>query len=397
MGTKTASGVAPAGVNTAEGAIAATRQALHALGGDQPLVGLLFASPSHALDLAIAAARGLCPGTAFAGCTTAGEITERGLTHGGMSVMLIASDDLVVDVEIATGISVDFDFAARQLCDHFAETVASARKRGFVDSTTIMLIDGLSGVGEKLVSQIIKKTRNYQQVVGGAAGDEGTFKATWVGAGEAASTDSAAALHVFGPTPWGVGVDHGLSPSTPKMVVTRARANVVYEIDGHPAFDVYKKYASERGVTLTRDNAGPFLINNELGVYFLNHLQRARAPLAVGADGSLICAADIDEGSSVSILSGKRENLVAAARNAAREAREALKGARAAGVLLFDCICRGTILDSEFGREIEAVRDVFPGVPICGFLTYGEIARYKGRLDGWHNTTAVVTAIPSLV
>src|SRR5450432_14739 len=29
------------------------------------------------------------------------------------------------------------------------------------------------------------------------------------------------------------------------------------------------------------------------------------------------------------------------------------------------------------------------------FLTYGEIARYRGRFDGWHNTTAVVTAIPA--
>ena len=41
------------------------------------------------------------------------------------------------------------------------------------------------------------------------------------------------------------------------------------------------------------------------------------------------------------------------------------------------------------------MRSVFPGVPIAGFLTYGEIARYSGRLDGWHNTTAVVTAIPA--
>jgi hypothetical protein len=37
---------------------------------------------------------------------------------------------------------------------------------------------------------------------------------------------------------------------------------------------------------------------------------------------------------------------------------------------------------------------VVPGTPIAGFLTYGEIARYSGRLDGWHNTTAVVAAIP---
>jgi hypothetical protein len=259
----------------------------------------------------------------------------------------------------------------------------------------VTLIDGLSGVGEQLVSQIIKRTRSYQQVVGGAAGDDGSFKATWVGAQNRASVDSAAALHVFGPRQWGVGVDHGLTPSTPKMIVTKAKANVVYELDGKPAFDVYKSYARERGVTLTKENVGSFLINNELGVYFLSHMQRARAPLSVGDDGSLNCAAEIAEGSSVSILDGKRDNLVAAARSAAREAKDALKDARPAGVLVFDCVCRGAILENEFGREIEAVREVFPDVPVAGFLTYGEIARYKGRFDGWHNSTAVVAAIPA--
>ena len=53
------------------------------------------------------------------------------------------------------------------------------------------------------------------------------------------------------------------------------------------------------------------------------------------------------------------------------------------------------ILQKGFDREIEAVRSVFGDVPTAGFLTYGEIARYRGRLDGWHNATAVVVAIPS--
>jgi small ligand-binding sensory domain FIST len=50
---------------------------------------------------------------------------------------------------------------------------------------------------------------------------------------------------------------------------------------------------------------------------------------------------------------------------------------------------------ASFSREIEAVRAAFPGVPVAGFLTYGEIARFKGHMDGWHNTTAVVAAIPA--
>jgi methyl-accepting chemotaxis protein len=87
--------------------------------------------------------------------------------------------------------------------------------------------------------------------------------------------------------------------------------------------------------------------------------------------------------------------MVAAARRAAEESHRNLRGAPAAAVLLFDCVCRGMILGAGFGREIEAVQSVFPGVPVAGLLTYGEIARFKGRLEGWHNTTAVVAAIPA--
>jgi hypothetical protein len=394
MATRTASG-SSVGSNSASVASVATSEALDQLAGKPPTIGFLFAASKHRLDAALGAAQELAPTAAWLGCTTAGEITERGLTRGGIAVLLVASDDLIVDLQVANNIKADFSVAAERLCARFGDAAKNARKRGFVDSTTFTLIDGLSGVGEQLVSQIIKRTRAFQQVVGGAAGDDGTFKATWVGGGNRAAVDSAAALHVFGPSPFGVGVDHGLNPSTPKMTVTKASGNVVYELDGQRAFDVYRSYAKERGVELTRENAGPFLINNELGVYFFSQMQRARAPLGVGEDGSLTCAAEIAEGSSVSILDGKRDNLVNAARTAAREARDALKGAQPAGVLLFDCICRGTILENEFAREIGAVREVFPGVPVAGFLTYGEIARYKGRLDGWHNATAVVAAIPA--
>jgi hypothetical protein len=74
------------------------------------------------------------------------------------------------------------------------------------------------------------------------------------------------------------------------MQVTKAVKNVVHQIDGRPAFDVYKDHAAKRGTKLAPESAGSFLIGNELGIYFFDKLHRARAPLAVGADGSLTCA-----------------------------------------------------------------------------------------------------------
>jgi methyl-accepting chemotaxis protein len=179
------------------------------------------------------------------------------------------------------------------------------------------------------------------------------------------------------------------------MRVTKAEGNVVAEIDGQPAFAAYEKHAASRGISLTADNASAYMIANELGVHFFERIGRARAPLSVGPGGSLVCAAEVPKGSMVSILDGDPDSMVSAARAAAEEARTSLEGAAAAGILLFDCVCRGMILKDDFRREIEAVCSVFPGVPLAGFLTYGEIARSHVKLDAWHNATAVVVAIPA--
>ena len=373
-------------------AVAAARARLH---GASPAFGFLFAGPKHDLPSLVDAATAEAEGADFLACTTAGEFTEAGLTHDGVAAFLVSSDELSHHVRFASGMKADPHGVALELCQEFDQLKARAFARDRLRATTILLTDGLAGTGEQTLKAVSEATGPFQQIVGGAAGDEGGFVATGVAAGELSGNDAAAALHLFGAQAWGVGVGHGLEPASDPMVVTRAEGNVVYELDGRPAFEVYRQHARQRGVDLTPENAGPYLIGNELGLYFFDEVATARAPLAVGADGSLSCAAEIPSESTVCILAGEPEKMVVGARHAAEEARDNLNGAEAAGVLLFDCVCRGMILEGGFQKEIEAVRSVFGDVPVAGFLTYGEIARYRGRFGGWHNTTAVVLAVPA--
>jgi len=385
---------ASAASDTRAAATEAVRAALSQLDGKKPAWGVLFVSPTRDLAAALNAARDATLGATLIACTTAGEITQDGLIHDGLAVMLVASDD-TTSVAYASGLKADPKAVANQLVADMPNLRRSATARGQRHLTTVLLTDGLSGTAEDLVADLHERSVGGAQIVGGAAGDEGKFKATHVGAAGQAGADAAAALHVFSEAPWGVGVNHGLRPTTKQMRVTKAQGSVVHEIDNQPAFEVYRRHAAERGVRLTRDNAGPYLIGNELGIHFFDKIARARAPLSAASDGSLQCAAEIPKGSLVSILDGEPTSMIEAARSAAEEAKKHLGGARAAGVLLFDCVCRGMILRHEFNREVAAVRSVFGDVPIAGFLTYGEIARYQGRLDGWHNATAVVAAIPA--
>jgi methyl-accepting chemotaxis protein len=355
----------------------------------------LFASPEHDLGTAMAEMQRVAGCSDILGSSTAGELTEAGRLDAGIAVLLVASDETAHRVEFRRGLKGGHKRIAEQFVQAASDTKHSARAAGRRHLTTILLTDGLAGTGEDLVKEMFDRSTSVGQIVGGAAGDAGKFKETFVAARDECSNDAAAVMHVFDTKPWGIGVNHGLRPTTKPMRVTRSERNVIHTIEGQPAFEIYRRHAQERGVTLTRANAGAYLIANELGVHFFSSLSRARAPLSVGEDGSLSCAAPVPEGSFVSILDGEPASMIAAARGAAEEARQHLGSARAAGVLLFDCVCRGMILRNEFGDEIEAVRSVFGDVPVAGFLTYGEIARYAGRLDGWHNATAVVAAIPA--
>jgi len=393
MGTMTGSGVSTA--KAADRAVnEAMRAALGTLGGRKPSYGLLFSSPRHDLANVLKLASKAAPGAEIIGCTTAGEITELGLVHDGLAVFLVSSDVSVGKMAFARGLKTDSRLAGEALSRGINDLRKSAAQHEQRHFTTVLLTDGLSGAGERLVNDLFDRAQGGAQIVGGAAGDEGKFEMTHVGAGEQAGSEAAAVLNVFSTAPWGVGVNHGLRPTTKQMRVTKAAGNVVHELDGEPAFAAYKRHSAERGIELSAERASPYLVANELGIHFFDKISRARAPLSVGADGSLICAAEIPKGSMVSILDGDPDSMVEAAKSAAEEAKEHLAGEEAAGVLLFDCVCRGMILKDEFRREVDAVRSVFPNVPIAGFLTYGEIARYRGKFDGWHNATAVVAAIP---
>jgi hypothetical protein len=390
--------IAGTGMSVRAGTELAVREAVvearAKLGGRAPSYGLLFMGPDRDLGEATRLARALS-GADIISSSSAGEITENGLLHDSVVVLLVASDEHTHLATFAKALSASPQDTAKTLFEGVAELRRSAATKNQRQLTTVLLLDALTGSGEALVQAASELAPAGTQIVGGAAADEGRFERTIVGAGEDAATDAAAALHVLGPSRWGIGVNHGLSPVSRRMRVTKAHANVVFEIDGAPAFEAYRRHAREHGVVLTKETASQYMIANELGVLFFDTIVRVRAPLSVGADGSLSCAAAIPEGTQLSILEGRPSGLIEAVRSAAQEARDALEGRRAACVVLFDCICRGMILDAQFPAEIEAVRSIFGDVPIAGFLTYGEIARYGGRLDGWHNATAVVVAIPA--
>jgi hypothetical protein len=370
----------------AEQALAGARQRL---GKAPPELGLLFASSKLPLPQVLATARSMLPGVDFVACTTAGEITERGLTHDGVAAMLISWSGARHSLRIVTEPESDVRKLADELC---AAGMSTASAPNY--AACLLLGDGLSPVFEKLVEQVRRSSPTAHAILGAGAADGRRFVSTAVGVNDTVASGAMAALRLESERPWGVGVAHGLVPATPRMTVTRARGNVVTEIDDRPALEVYREFAASRRVTLDSENTPQFLVENELGVLLFQDVVRVRAPLRVVREDELWFAGEVPEGSSVCIVRGEPDDIIAAARVAAEEAKRELGSGRAAGVLVFSCVCRAMVLGDRYAEEIAAIRSVFPDVPLAGFSSYGEVARTRNKLDGYHNNTVVVAAIP---
>ncbi len=359
----------------------------------QPVLVCVFASPAHDLGRLVAAfAR---PGTVAIGASTAGEFIETGDAKGAVAAFALAGDDFRVSAGIGTGLRAD---PARAIA-HALEGQPGAIE-GFAHRTALTLLDPLAGNGEEVVMMLSEELGPETPLAGGAAGDDLHMKETRVACGDRVGSDALVVAQIFSRRPLGIGVDHGHRPLSAPLRVTRASGGTIHEIEGRPAWDVWRERTAEaakkRGIDvdhLTPEGEGAFLLQFEAGLA-KGDQYKIRAPLSRTADGAISFAAAIPEGALLRITESDSGSQVASAISAARRAREALGGAPVAGALMFDCICRNLILGDEFKLAIRGASEVLGGARLAGFETYGEVGLGTGELSGFHNTTSVVLAFP---
>ncbi len=393
MPTRMAVGHATGSVDAAALGRQAAAEARAHLGAD-PILGLVFATSK--LDL-VALAAGIAEALGDApviGCSSAGEFVTDRISDGGVALALLWSDEIGVSVGIGEGLRANTARAVRQLCAELQRDVTTPAPPGATHRSVFLLSDGMAGNGEGLVDTISMELGAGVTLVGGAAGDDAAFKETFVLLGRRVVRDAAVAAELRSRKKVGVGVHHGWCAASAPGTVTRAEGGRLIEIDGRPAIELYRRYAEKLGVTLTPANQNQFVFTHELGIVLMNDELKVRAPLSVNDDGSIHCAAEVPVGQQVRIVEGDHDAIVAAARTAAEHARRAIGEQPAAGAIVFDCVARKLVLGDAFRREVEAFQEVVRA-PVMGFNTYGEIARVRGQLSGFHNTTAVVAVLPA--
>lgn len=359
--------------------------------------GIVFASSKYNYRDVLRGVRTVVGTAEVIGCSSAGEFTEEAVMKESVACALIRSENHKFFTGLGRGITASPEQAVRQGTLTFPKDVP-----GYPSLCTIMLIDGLCGVGEDICNAAVKVMGPNMRFVGGAAGDDLKLTQTNVFHNELASSDAAALALIASKKPVFIGVKHGHASLSAELQVTKSKGSTVLEINGQPAFNVWKEHtrnkAKEKGIDVDKlkdtSEIGNFLLQYEAGL-LQGSEYRLRAPLSVNADNSLNFVCSIPEGTSLKIMeSPNRYYQIASAKTAAEIAAKAAAGTKLAGAIVFDCVCRGAMLDKEYYKGVDEIKKVIGNIPLIGFATYGEIAIDPAQPSGFHNTTTVVLLIP---
>jgi hypothetical protein len=229
---------------------------------------------------------------------------------------------------------------------------------------------------------------------GGLAGDGGAFQQTWTLSRTGVSDRQIVAIG-FGGTHIRTqhGTFHGWKPFGPTRKVTRCADNVLYELDGQPALDVYKRYLGDYSVGLPGTG---LLFPFEMLGEDRSAIGLIRTILGTNEeDGSLVLAGNIVENGYLRLMHASTDSLVEGATAAAEAASGPNADPGESLALLVSCVGRKLVMGSRVDEEVEAVAEVLGrNVQVTGFYSNGEISPTNGATQcHLHNQTMTITHI----
>jgi hypothetical protein len=364
---------------------AATAADFSALAAIEPNLVLAFGSVD-ALRQGAAAIADAFPLAQRAGCSTAGEITAQGVEDGTLVVTALHFDHTRM-VQVSTVLSgMDDSFAAGQ---RLASALPLAELRAI-----LIFGQGVQINGSAVLSGMTEIVGTKVAITGGLAGDGGAFAQTWVLDEQGVSSDRLTCVGLYGGAlQFAHGSFGGWSPFGPARKVTRSVNNVLFELDGESALEVYKRYLGEHASGLPASGLlFPFAM---LGS---DHSEVGLIRTILGVDevaGSLTLAGDIDPDGYLRLMHASTDALVDGA-EAAAEAAKAMQTNRDDGLaLLVSCVGRKLVMGGRVDEEVEAVGEVFgQGATLAGFYSYGEISPFTAGVEcKLHNQTMTITYI----
>jgi hypothetical protein len=327
---------------------------------------------------------GVYPNARLVGCSTAGEICGTTVYDDSLTTVAVRFEKTTVKTyEIEVSSAEDSFLAGERL----AALVNPANL-----SHLFVLSKGININGSELVKGLEKNLPENTIITGGLAGDGPKFQETLTFSDGIPKNNVVSAIAFYGhKLKIGYGSVGGWDPFGPERIVTRSKGNVLYELDGKSALEIYKQYLGEhaKGLPATGLLFPLGIRGNEATTSLV------RTILATNdKEQSMTFAGDVPEGFHARLMKVNYERMIDAAAKAAKNCQETIDFPKVDLAILVSCAGRKWVLKQRIEEEVEAVREVFgKDTILTGFFSYGEIAPLAGTKQcALHNETMTITA-----
>ncbi len=329
--------------------------------------------------------KNLYPKAHLLGCSTGGEIYKQEVLDNSVVAAAIHFQATTLKTASVTIASIEDSYEAGRT---IAQKLAKKKL-----SNVFLLSDGTNVNGSDLIRGIYSALDKKIIVTGGLAGDAADFGKTLVGLDSPPEPKKIAAVGFYGSAlKTGYGSVGGWDPFGPKRRITKSRGNVLFELDGKPALDLYKQYLGPDAEKLP---GSALLFPLAIRPEFTSEHDMVRTIVGINEEEkSMTFAGDVPEGYIAQLMRGDFNNLVEGAGKAAGLAGFDKPYADSLAILI-SCIGRKLLLGQRISDETEAVAEVFNNtIPTIGFYSYGEIChqQFTGKC-GLHNQTMTVTLL----
>jgi hypothetical protein len=329
------------------------------------------------------------------GCSTAGEICGTRVFDDTIITTAISFEHTqIMDAQVELS-EVENSFQAGEfLANALPLTLPSLTAHGEDALVHVLVLsDGLKVNGSDLVRGLTSRLPQGITITGGLAGDGDRFEETFVFADSLPLKQTIAIVGLYG-SRLKVGYSSlgGWDSFGPERLITNSKGNVLYELDGHSALELYKSYLGEHATGLPATGLlFPLSVRSKAGERGV-----VRTILSVDEkEQSMTFAGDVPEGSYARFMKANFDRLIDGAVGAAKSSHLAFGSAAPTLAILISCVGRKLILKQRIEEEVEGVRDVFgEQTVLAGFYSYGEIAPFlPGTKCELQNQTMTITTL----
>jgi hypothetical protein len=258
-------------------------------------------------------------------------------------------------------------------------------------ATVLLFSDGLAVEQQEVVVGIHKVTGAAVPIVGGAAADDRRLNGTYVLHNDTALTDGAVAVWIGSDHPVPISIGQGWHAVSLPMLVTKVDGQIVHEIAGRPARDVFEEYFVTGYVAATdpiRDSG--YYSTHAFGLIEPDGTHLIRS-VFLGQDGQVRTLAPLPVYSAIEIVECDQDSLLDTSESVVRQAVDGRQQDLSV-LLVFSCVARLDVLAERGAEEAGRLQTGAGATPIFGIYTYGEFARTTS-VAGYHNCTVAAVGL----